>query len=812
MKPDTDTTDGDDHDAAGAGVASDPLRVIIDLVAGLETGLGRAVIQEVVVGVAGGRAKARRLAQALYQRPGLLTDGRSPAPRAVGNLLIALVKAGAVAISAPVCTGCQKALRAMQRTGDNWYCGTCGPRPETCTACSRDRPVATRTRDGGPRCVGCPVRDEPDPVTVIAGIVAAADPAIGAGVTHAAILAAAPQPGQRRRLAWALEEQPDLLTGAGAQAPVPAVLRLIELLCESGAEHIVRPSCPRCGRMLALVKPRDGLRLCRNCVAKSRVESCAGCPAVAEPASRNAQGQPLCARCASSDPANHENCQICRRRRPVSTRNPDGPVCETCRPHKILTCSICDTTGPALISKTTGQPWCLACSQRWARCSGCGQTKKIRGGTRNGPLCGACTRPDPAFWRDCHGCGQPGRINAGRCARCTVARRLRELLGDGHGKIRPELDPLYQVLATTDRTATVAAWLDNSAAPAILAGLNTSAPLSHHVLDELADNKTIEHLRAVLVAIGTLPARDEQIARLQRWITHALETQTDPEQRQLLHRYAIWHQLRRLRGRLRGADATHGQIIVIEQNTTAATRFLDWLTNHDLTLATAGQGDLETWLISKDATLREKAGHFIRWASANKLTSLHFPAVKWGGPAAVIDTEDRWDQARRLLHDATLKPEDRVAGLLVILYAQRLSSISRLTLDDIKISTDQVQLRLGREPIVLPEPLDDLIRQVVADRHGHATIGDQGKSPWLFPGGRPGQPISPAHLGKRLHQIGIQPGRARSTALFQLAIDLPAALLARMLGIHISVAVQWQRASSGDWTSYAADVSRRNQP
>jgi hypothetical protein len=31
-----------------------------------------------------------------------------------------------------------------------------------------------------------------------------------------------------------------------------------------------------------------------------------------------------------------------------------------------------------------------------------------------------------------------------------------------------------------------------------------------------------------------------------------------------------------------------------------------------------------------------------------------------------------------------------------------------------------------------------------------------------------------------------------------------------MLGIHITVAVAWQRASSGDWTSYAADVSRRN--
>jgi hypothetical protein len=46
----------------------------------------------------------------------------------------------------------------------------------------------------------------------------------------------------------------------------------------------------------------------------------------------------------------------------------------------------------------------------------------------------------------------------------------------------------------------------------------------------------------------------------------------------------------------------------------------------------------------------------------------------------------------------------------------------------------------------------------------------------------------------------------RSIALFQFAAELPAALLARMLGIHIDVARQ--RASRGDWMTYAADVSR----
>jgi hypothetical protein len=31
-----------------------------------------------------------------------------------------------------------------------------------------------------------------------------------------------------------------------------------------------------------------------------------------------------------------------------------------------------------------------------------------------------------------------------------------------------------------------------------------------------------------------------------------------------------------------------------------------------------------------------------------------------------------------------------------------------------------------------------------------------------------------------------------------------------MLGIHIKVAVEWQRASSGDWARYAAEYSRQD--
>jgi len=790
-------------------VLADPVGVTVALVSSIEPGLGRAVIEAAVLSVAGGRAKRRKLAQALTQRPEILTDGRSPAPRVAGDLLIALRIAGAAVISPPACAGCGRHLRTLQRRGQDWYCAVCGPRQGLCAACGRQRIITSFDRQGQPRCSHCPDRDDRDPLVVLAAVAATADPGLSAEQVTAAARRVFSRPAKLWQLAWAIENDPGLLTGDGARAPMPGVLRFIDELRAAGAEQITRPACPRCHRAVRLYRRIGGMWCCRNCVARTRAQPCSRCGTIREPATRDQAGRPLCSACLITDPANLETCAGCGRRRPVTVRGPGGPLCPACRPAKTMTCAICGRRTACSVSKTTGKPWCDACKQRWAPCSRCGNLAQVRGGSRDEPLCAACTRPEPGFWRSCPGCGQPGRIiAAGRCARCTAGRRLRELLGDQAGQVRPEFQALYQALISAARPATVTAWLDKSAAPAIVRQL-AGKKLTHQALDELVPRQAAEHLRAVLSDIGVLLSRDEQMTRLERWIAQVIAGRPDPAQRQLLHRYATWHVLRRLRARLRGANASPGQAGAARRSIRAAAGLLDWLDTRGLTLATARQGDLETWLASAQPTRSLHAGNFVRWARKHKLTRLDIAAVKWQGPSGVIDTEARWERARWLLHDGTLEPGDRIAGLLVLLYAQWPAVISRLTTGHVQASDGQVRIRFGPEPILLPEPLAALVLQVAATRRGHAAIGGPDASPWLFPGGQPGRPISASRMAERLRQLGIHSGKARSAALFQLATDLPAAILARLLGIHISVAVAWQRAAAGDWASYAAEVSRR---
>ncbi|WP_405701145.1 hypothetical protein OG209_28675 [Streptomyces sp. NBC_01383] len=57
-----------------------------------------------------------------------------------------------------------------------------------------------------------------------------------------------------------------------------------------------------------------------------------------------------------------------------------------------------------------------------------------------------------------------------------------------------------------------------------------------------------------------------------------------------------------------------------------------------------------------------------------------------------IHDERRWNVTRRLLHDDTVTPEGRFAGLLLLLYAQGAWAISLLTTEDVEVGSREVRL------------------------------------------------------------------------------------------------------------------------
>jgi hypothetical protein len=659
--------------------------------------------------------------------------------------------------------------------------------------------------------------DEPGPANPVGGLltlIAELEPSLSEDAVLTALGQAAARPDGRRRIAAAVTGQPDLLTGQGARAPFPGVLRLISALARAGATSVVEPACPRCGRQRPLFVPVEGLRVCGGCRSKARALPCGRCGKVSPVARRNDGGQPVCQNCWHRDPRSWKPCARCGNERRVAAITEDGPVCQSCRPGPGLPCSTCGSAGGSRIgiSRATGTPVCNRCRKRWVTCSRCGAGAPLKGGTLDEPLCARCLNPDPAFWKRCASCQETWQLSTAECTRCRLDRKLKKLLIPPDGIIPPELDRLREALVRVDRPDHMLDWLHKPGIRPVLQSIASRQATTHEALDTLPQGGTLDHVRTMMVATGALPARDERLTALERWISQAIAGLADPGHRRALHGYAVWHHLRRLRGRLDGRPASRGQAKNVHDNVTAAAAFLRWLETRGLPLATCTQAGLDQWLAGATGNLARSAG-FVRWAVRRRHASgLTAPASRWPGPAGPLDQDGRWADARRLLHEEECAPADRVAGLLVLLYAQRLSDITALTTGHVMREDGRTLLRLGRRPIVLPAPLDALVTRLADDRRAPGRGLLSSPSGWLFPGRWPGTALTPDALGGRLHAIAISPRQARSTALLTLAAEVPAAILAKTLGIHIQAAIQWQKISSGDWTAYAADVSRRTTP
>jgi len=133
-------------------------------------------------------------------------------------------------------------------------------------------------------------------------LMAELEPGLSAEAVLGALEQAAARHDGRWRIAAAVTADPGLLTGEGARAPVPGVLRFIGALARAGATSVVEPPCPRCGRQRPFGVPVEGLRLCAGCRSKARAVLCGRCGKVRQPARLNDGGQPVCVNCWHRDP------------------------------------------------------------------------------------------------------------------------------------------------------------------------------------------------------------------------------------------------------------------------------------------------------------------------------------------------------------------------------------------------------------------------------------------------------------------------------------------------------------------------------
>jgi hypothetical protein len=256
------------------------------------------------------------------------------------------------------------------------------------------------------------------------------------------------------------------------------------------------------------------------------------------------------------------------------------------------------------------------------------------------------------------------------------------------------------------------------------------------------------------MACNVLPRLDKQICLFERWLIVHLDTIGDSDHRQLIQRFATWEVLPRLRARAGNKPITPSSRRFAGEQTKQATVFLDWLAQRQRVLRTCDQANIDTWHAEHSEHLRRCLCGFLLWSmDSNLVRPLRLPTLTISRNPPLPQRE-RMALLGRLLTGHDLPLRSRVAGTIVLLYAQRLSRIVRLTIDVIH-DGEQVLLRLGEPPSPVPAPFAQLLLAWINERDNMNTATNP-NSRWLIPGRRAGQPMHPASLaaqGSRLEQV-----------------------------------------------------------
>ncbi|MET8801036.1 hypothetical protein ABZV91_32285, partial [Nocardia sp. NPDC004568] len=447
-----------------------------------------------------------------------------------------------------------------------------------------------------------------------------------------------------------------------------------------------------------------------------------------------------------------KDCARCGRHGFFAATWPDGKVCRTCHDRALRIRGHCPTCG----------------------------IERVLPGLRavdKTPICADCAGFTVSY--HCTRCGHEGKLHGGHlCSRCTFADELAGLLSDDTGRVRTELSPLAAHLLTMNSSLSGLCWLKHrkgrERAPAdLLAELGRGEiELTHEAFHALQPWRAAAHLEELLMACGTLPQVDKQVCAFERWTIRHLATITDPEHARVIKRFTAWDVQPRLRARAERGPLSVSSRRGFTAQITQATRFLDWLAQRDLMLADCGQADIDAWHVEHRAHARTSIRGFLHWCTTNKLTRrFRLPTVVIG-PATPMPQHQRIDLLGRLLTEPDQPLRSRVASAIVLLYAQPVSRIVRLTLDDVINDSGTILLRLGEPPSPVPAPVAELLLSWIDQRTNMNTATNR-ESRWLFPGRRAGQPMYPETLGALITALGIPTMPGRVGALHQHVLELP---------------------------------------
>lgn len=463
-------------------------------------------------------------------------------------------------------------------------------------------------------------------------------------------------------------------------------------------------------------------------------------------------------------------CRCERTNRRISCALPDGPVCDNCYARALRDINTCD------------------------RCSHVGPTPGRHGSNK---LCSACAEIGPLACTTC-GCSDQSMFDRTCCRYCASRQQILEALQIDEPRSKA-VEGAVDVIAERSPDH-ITSWLnDNADVVALIRTVHSGRrAFTHDDFDVLPRPHIARNLRRSFITAGLLDDSHHGLDLFDHWSVEFLTGIDHDGDRQVLETYIRWSQRRRLEAAITNGTVKAGSFRVARRYIHAADRFICGTRASIGELAACDQHHVDRWFADGNSNA-VSALSFLTWARQQRIIDPRIVLPVPEPPAGRgMPTEQRIEIVRHLLTTGELSAGDRFAGLLVAVYAQPVTRISRMQRIDINLDRRPATARFGSRSI----ELDDHVAAVCA-----AHLADRVDSDWLFPGKTAGQPVSSHALGERLRPHGVTKA-ARISALHDLTRKIPSTILADLIGYNRFVVANRADTLAEPWQRYASLRSR----
>lgn len=434
-----------------------------------------------------------------------------------------------------------------------------------------------------------------------------------------------------------------------------------------------------------------------------------------------------------------------------------------------------------------------------APCPQCGQIRVLCHLDGEGAIvCSSCAGQPERF--GCRTCGSEEHLQGSHCAPCRLDTRLRVLLDDGSGNIAELLQPLHTYLLTLNGSEGVLKWIRRDPVPSTLRLMATgSAPISHRTIDGLDQSTKVRYFRRTLISAGVLPEIDVLLNDLDVYATRLFGSLPTAHS-VLLGRFFHWNLAPFIRRTVEVRPMTSGMFSARRGQLRFIADFLQWLDDNDMTMHTVDQPAIDRWVATN--RVRQQIGPFVTWAVKQRIShKVGVTTIQYRSADPLFSDDHLVDMTEQVLVLDSLPLPTRLITLFALIFAQPIEASVALTQGQIHDPFHSMSILFAKTPIQVPDRLAGLVREYLQTLDSR-LLHHPNEVGWLFPGTMPNQHVTASGVERIAAQHGFSLRRFRSSRLQHFVQNVPASVIADVVGVTAHTAYRRSIDAGAAWRHY----------